>query len=140
MSIELVPLCEVHLTLTDPIVIPSTPAGTRLIVPVTDGVVTGERLSGTIDSQAGGDWLTLDATGIASIDVRVTIRTDDGALVFVQYQGRGDMSGGPGAAPLYVAPRFEAGDERYTWLNKVQAVGKGILDGADLTYELYEIR
>jgi hypothetical protein len=40
----------------------------------------------------------------------------------------------------YAAPRFETGDERYAWLNKVQAIGKGRLDGTTLTYEWYEVR
>jgi Protein of unknown function (DUF3237) len=46
--------------------------------------------------------------------------------IFVQYQGRADLSRGL-QLPLtvYVAPRFETGDERYAWLNRIQAVGKG---------------
>ena len=44
--------------------------------------------------------------------------------------------------PLYIAPRFETGDERYSWLNKVQAVGKGKVDFARsaIAYRLYEVR
>jgi hypothetical protein len=42
---------------------------------------------------------------------------------------------------MYVTPRFETGDERYMWLNRIQAVGKGIV-GEDLSldYEWYELR
>ena len=65
------------------------------------------------------------------------METDDGALVFVQYHGRVDVGAG---GPTYATPRFETGDDRYRWLNKIQAVGKGILDGNTLTYELYELR
>jgi hypothetical protein len=43
-------------------------------------------------------------------------------------------------APVYTAPRFETGDERYAWLNRVQAVAKGELDGTTLTYEVFEVR
>ena len=43
-------------------------------------------------------------------------------------------------APLYVAPLFETGDERYTWLNCIQAIGKGELDGTALAYEISEVR
>ena len=55
---------------------------------------------------------------------RETIRTDDGATIFVQYQGKLDLSKGmqfPMTA--YVGPRFETSDERYAWLNRIQAVG-----------------
>ena len=44
--------------------------------------------------------------------------------------------------PSTIAPVFETGDPRYSWLNEVQAVGKGILS-ADLTtldYEICEVR
>ena len=43
-------------------------------------------------------------------------------------------------APLYAAPLFETGDDRYRWLNKIQAVGKGAFDGTTLEYELYELK
>jgi hypothetical protein len=59
--------------------------------------------------------------------------------VFLQYHGRVDLSGGADA-PLFSTPRFETGDKRYSWLNKLQAVGKGSLVGTTLTYELYELR
>jgi Protein of unknown function (DUF3237) len=41
---------------------------------------------------------------------------------------------------LYVAPRFETGDERYMWLNRIQAIGKGIVnEDLSLDYEWYEV-
>ncbi len=36
--------------------------------------------------------------------------------------------------------RFETGDARYAWLNKIQSVAKGRLDGSNLVYEIYEVR
>ena len=42
--------------------------------------------------------------------------------------------------PIYAAPLFDTGDERYTWLNRIQAVSKGMVDGLTLTYEIYELR
>jgi hypothetical protein len=41
---------------------------------------------------------------------------------------------------VYSTPRFETGDDRYRWLNRMQAVGKGTFDGRTLRYELYEVR
>lgn len=32
------------------------------------------------------------------------------------------------------------GDDRYRWLNRVQAVAKGVLNGLTLTYEVCEVR
>ena len=51
-----------------------------------------------------------------------------------------DLPRGPYKAPAYIAPRFETGDERYAWLNGVQAVGKGELDGHHLVHDVHEVR
>lgn len=75
---------------------------------------------------AAADWLLTGPEGTGSLDVPVTLRTDDGGIIFVQYYGRSDVSRGLELpATIYVAPRFETGDERYVWLNRIQALGKG---------------
>jgi hypothetical protein len=136
--IELVPLCTFTGTLAAPLALGNTPSGTRLIFHVTDGSVTGDRLNATLKGQANADWLTIGADGTGTLDVRLVVETDDGALVFLQYHGRVDTTI-PGA-PVYAAPRFDSGDERYSWLNKIQAVARGTLDGTTLTYEVCEVR
>ena len=139
MTLELIPLCTVAVTLRDPIAVGDGPSGLRLIYEVAEATVTGERIKGRMLGQASADWLMITGT-TASLDVRATFETDDGAIILAQYAGRSDLSQGPGAAPIYVAPRFETGDERYAWLNSIQAAGKGVLDGSQLTYEWYELR
>jgi len=139
MALELIPLCTVAVTLRDPIAVGDGPAGMRLIYEVAEATVTGDRINGRMIGQASADWLTITGTTV-SLDVRVTFETDDGAIILAQYLGRSDVSQGAGAAPIYVAPRFETGDERYAWLNSIQAAGKGVLDGSQLTYEWYELR
>ncbi len=138
MSIELVPLCTMVVDLADPLVLPNTPAGTRVIVEVNSFTVVGDRLRATNKGSAA-DWLTIGPEGTATLDVRATMETDDGALIYAYYQGRRDFSEGMDA-PLFTAPKFETGDERYGWLNKIQAVAKGVVDGSTLTYEIYEVR
>ncbi|HWD51526.1 MAG TPA: DUF3237 domain-containing protein [Acidimicrobiales bacterium] len=139
MPLELIPLCTIDVTLAEPIVVGEGPAGVRLIYEVLDLTVEGDRLRGTLLGRAGADWVTVSGP-VGSIDVRCTIQTHDGAIVLAQYLGRTDLSGGPGNSPIYVAPRFETADPRYRWLNAVQAVGKGVLDGSRLRYEWYEVR
>lgn len=139
MSIELVPLCTFVVELAEPLIIPNTPAGTRVIVEVKEGRVDGDRLRGRLKGNAAADWLTIGPDNTGTIDVRATLETDDGAAVFVYYQGRRDFSHGLDA-PIYAAPKFETGDERYAWLNKIQAVSKGVVDGTSLTYEVYEVQ
>lgn len=140
MSIELVPLCRIDIALADEqIFVGEGPAGMRIVAEVESLTVTGERLSGRLKGRASADWLTV-AGPVGTVDVRSTIETDDEAIIYVTYGGRMDLSGGPGAAPIYIAPRFETGAPQYAWLNLVQAVGKGSLDGTRLTYEVAEVR
>lgn len=142
MAIELVPLCTLRIQLKPPIAVGAAPTGTRLIVELVSAQVKGDRLRGEMLGAAAADWMVLGPDGTATVDVRVTLQTDDGALIFVQYNGRMDASRGlqfPMTA--FVAPRFETGDERYAWLNRIQAVGKGILyEDLSLDYEWYEVR
>jgi Protein of unknown function (DUF3237) len=49
----------------------------------------------------------------------------------------------PGKASIaLIAPVFETGDPRYSWINEVQAVGKGVLSAGKtrLGYQIYELR
>src|SRR4051794_1130888 len=140
MSIELVPLGTATIQLADPIFLPDTPKGTRIIIELTSLAFEGDRIRAKMKGAAGADWVLLSADGTASLDVRYAMETDDGAVIYVTYHGRGDFSGGPGSAPVYSAPVFETGDARYAWMNKIQALAKGTVDGSTLTYEIYEVR
>jgi len=139
MTLELVPLGTMVAELRPPKVLPKTPAGTRMIYEVASGYIEGERLNAKLAGNAAADWLLVGPDGTGTLDVRSLVETDDGALVLIQYRGRVDLAAGP-RSPLYATPRFETGDPRYAWLNKLQAVGKGFLVENTLTYELYELR
>lgn len=140
MTIELVPLCTATITLADPIVIPNTPSGTRIILETVDAVYEGGRLSGKQKGVAAADWMTVGPENTGTLDVRGALETHDGAIVYTSYRGRLDLSVPLGSAPIYAAPLYETGDDRYAWLNRVQAVAKGKLDGQMLTYEIFELR
>jgi hypothetical protein len=142
MTIELIPLCTATITLGEPILLPDTPVGMRVIAEVESWHVEGERLNAHLRGVAAADWMTVSSAFIGTIDARGLLETDDGALIYTWYHGRLDLSQGPGAFPAYSAPLYETGDERYAWLNSVQAVGKGVLspDGRQLVYEICEVR
>lgn len=126
MTLNLVPLCTLQIQLKPPIEVGTGPAGTRLIFEVASGTFKGDRLSGEMEGAAAADWLIVGPEGTATLDIRATFRTDDGATIFAQYNGRADLSNGL-VLPItiYVTPRFETGDERYAWLNRVQASTNG---------------
>jgi hypothetical protein len=140
MTIELVPLMTATINLREPIMLPNTPSGTRIIVEVASASFEGERIKGKQKGVAAADWLTVGPEGTGTLDVRATLETDDGALIYSFYRGRLDVSQPVGSVPIYAAPLYETGDERYAWINKIQAVAKGTTDGQLLEYEIYELK
>ncbi|MEP7348425.1 MAG: DUF3237 domain-containing protein [Sphingorhabdus sp.] len=139
MSIELVPLATVELKPGTPVVVGDTGAGTRLVVDIEAAVWTGERINARQVGRAAADWPLIGSGGIGKLDVRTTLQTDDGAIIYVHYNGR-SVSDADGPI-LRTAPLFETAAPQYAWLNAVQAVAKGRIqtDGM-LVYEVYEVR
>ena len=130
-------LYDMHVDLEPPQAIGQTPAGTRQIFVVKGGTFEGPRLRGRIEPP-GGDWLTRRPDGTGRLDVRVTLRTDDGAAILMTYRGitRPTESG----TSIRTAPLFETGDPRYAWLNAVQAVGVGGREGTAVSYDVYALQ
>jgi hypothetical protein len=137
-EIELVPLCTIEASLSpQPIVVGKGPSGMRVIFEVGEGEIKGDRLNGRVRGSGGADWVLLHGdTG--TIDVRMTLETHDGAIIYVQYHGKVSTTTEP--IRMRIAPRFETGDERYSWLNSVQAIGVGESDGTNIRYEWFEVR
>jgi hypothetical protein len=118
-------------------VIENGPQGTRTIVQVVGGRFEGPRLKASLQTPAG-DWITNRADGSYRLDVRLTLKTDDGALILVTYNGIGQTTNA--GASLRIAPLFETGDSRYTWLTRLQAVGVGERVGTAVTYNIYALK
>lgn len=114
-------------------VLRGSPSGTRVVADVTGGSVEGPRVRGRIVTP-GGDWLVRRANGVARLDVRLLIVTEDDASIYVTYEGINDNG------RIRVAPLFETGDERYAWLNDIQAVGIGARTETGVAYEVYALR
>ena len=111
------------------------PNGTRQVYDVTGGTFEGPKLRGTL-LPSGGDWIQVGSDGMGRLDVRATFKTDDGAHIYVQYFGVADFAAGMekfsrgestdfGEIYFITTPRFETGDERYAWLNRIVAVAEG---------------
>ena len=106
----------------------AVPHGTRVTFPITGGTFEGERLRGTV-LPVGDDWTLRRADGVMELDLRVTLETDDGALVYVTLEGIRDDAA-PNGTYFRTVSRFETADARYAFLNRMLAVGTGaIRDG-----------
>jgi uncharacterized protein DUF3237 len=72
-------------------VVENGPQGTRTIVQLVSGRFEGPRLKASVQMPAG-DWITNRADGSYRLDVRLTLKTDDGALILVTYNGIGQTT------------------------------------------------
>src|SRR4051812_37362971 len=88
-SPEFKPLFELSATLERFDDLGKTPQGHRMMAVVGQGsrTVSGDRLRGEILRGSGGDWLLLRPDGAGQLDVRITIKTDDNALIYMRYEG-----------------------------------------------------
>jgi hypothetical protein len=143
-------LFEVSVDLEEPLDMGATPHGVRRIYVVKGGTFAGPRLKGQM-LPGGGDWLLLRPDGAGELDVRATMRTDDGHVIYMYY--RGILAGPPevaarilrGEAPdpseyyFRTAPFFETASEKYGWLNRTVAVGVGKVARNWVGYTVYAI-
>jgi hypothetical protein len=118
-------------------VVENGPQGTRTIVQVVGSRFEGPRVKASVQTPAG-DWITNRADGSYRLDVRLTLKTDDGAVILVTYNGIGQTT--DAGASLRIAPLFETGDSRYVWLTRLQAVGVGERAGTTVTYDIYALK
>ena len=150
MAIESRLLFNVTLSVGTPQLLGRTPAGDRRVVPVLGGTFDGERLRGTVEP-GGSDWILMRPDGAAQLDVRLTLKTDDGALIGMTYRGvrhgpaavidrlnRGETVD-PSEYYFRTAPFFETSAAKYDWLNRVVAVATGRRPPEGPIYRVFEI-
>jgi len=115
------------------------PLGRRFFDRVRAGTFDGPELRGEVLS-GSADPLLRRADGVAVINARAVLRTDDDALILMTYDGRVVLPADvlseiadpshwheidPSRYSIRIAPLFETGHPRYRWLNSVVAVGYG---------------
>lgn len=118
-------------------VVENGPQGTRTIVQIVGGRFEGPRVKASVQTPSG-NCITNRADGSYRLDVRLTLKTDDGALILMTYNGIGQTTDA-GASPR-AAPLFETGDSRYAWLTRLQAVAVGERVGTTLSYDIYALK
>jgi hypothetical protein len=143
-------LYEMTLDVEPPLDLGATPRGQRLVFRFKGGRFEGPRLRGEVLT-TGGDWLLVRSDGVMELDVRRTLRTDDGAIVYAAYRGvlRGSDEAmarvGRGEAvaaeDLYfrTTPVFETGAPAYAWLNRIVAVGIGATTPTGVMLRVFEV-
>lgn len=124
--------------------------GQRRVIPIAGGTVSGPRLTGRI-LPAGADWLTVNHEGVAILDARYLIETDDGALVEVIDQGYRHgpaevmqrLVSGASVVPddyyMRSSVRLESGHPDYAYLNRMVFVGRGAKTPEGVQIDIYSV-
>jgi len=125
--------------------------GTRRTAPLSGGTFEGPRLRGTVLAGGSADWQLLRADGVLEMDLRATLRTDDGGLISMKSFGlrhgppdviaaiaRGELVD-PATYYFRTTPRFETSHGAYLFLNRLITVGTGDRRPEGPIYTIYEI-
>jgi muconolactone delta-isomerase len=136
-------------TLGEPLDVGETAQGHRRIVPQTGGTVTGPEVSGKLLPGASADWQIVLRDGTVLADIRYTLETRDGALLYVQSRGvrhgsaevlarlaRGDDVDA-GEYTFRTATRIETAVPELDWLNKGVFISVGGRRPAGVIYDTY---
>lgn len=110
-------------------------AGNTSIAPVTGGTFGGAKLKGTVHD-GGADWIT-QISGHSSLDVRITLETDDGAIIYMTYTGV--VHNGDNGLYWRVRPIFQTASEKYDWLNHAVFVGKNKQIAGKVAYDIFQV-
>jgi hypothetical protein len=130
-------------------VVGQTPNGFRRIGLVPGGSFEGERLSGEVVS--GNDWQSVRSDSCVKLDVRLLLKTTDGALIVMMYTclragppaiieklDRGEPVD-PGSYYFRMTPTFETAAPQYDWINRIMAVGTGHRLPEGPLYSIFEV-
>ena len=148
---RLEPLCHVAVKIGAPQLLGAVLTGERRIIPITGGRFEGAKMRGEILS-GGADWQIVAADGTAILEARYTLRTDDGALIYVKNNGfrhgppevLAAIARGEQVDPIKyyfrATPSFETGDKKYAWLNRIICVCSGVRTKEEVLLDFYEVK
>jgi hypothetical protein len=137
-------------SLKPPEVIAPLPEGARATFYIGGGTVRGRRLNGRMQA-VGADWFLLRRDGVGQLDVRTTLESDDGALIYASYSGLADLGEEgyerflrgelPPKLKLRTTPVLRTAHPDYQWLHRLLCVGVGEADlgKLEVAYDVYAV-
>jgi hypothetical protein len=100
----------------------------------------------------GDDWVLVRRDGVSQLDVRITLRSEDGSLIFVNYRGlsniaadiRARIAKGKDVPSSYyyfrITPLFETASDKLAWLNRLVTIGIGKRTAKGVAYDIFAFR
>lgn len=125
--------------------------GRRRIVPISGGEFSGPAMRGTV-LPGGADWQLIRHDGVAELEARYTLQTDDGAVIHVRNLARRHgpvevmealAAGQPVAPDAYYfrgATFFETSAMGYGWLTQHIVVCTGHREPAHVMLQFYKVK
>lgn len=125
--------------------------GRRRIIPITGGTFEGPSFKGKILNN-GADWQIVTRDGLAIIDTRYLLQTDDGEYVYLQTKGfrygppevlarvgKGEVVD-PSLYTFRVTMSFETSSKKYDYLNRQIGIGMAMRLGNAVVYDGYLVK
>ena len=152
-DITTAPLFDIVIDLNPRLNIGEGPFGRRILYGAAGGSFSGDSLHGDVIA-GGGDWALFRPDGGMALDVRLTLRSHDDALIHMTYGGRwitppelrADMADpvkrlqiDPARYYFRTNPLFETGATQYAWLNDIVAIGTGYLVEGAVAYKISQV-
>jgi hypothetical protein len=122
----------------------------RRIIPISGGRFAGPGFNGRV-LPGGADWQLIQKDGMAIIDTRYGLQTDDGALIYISTRGlrygppeviaavaRGEIVD-PQKYYFRVNIQFETGAREYLWLHRALAIGAGMRLADSVLFNAYKV-
>jgi hypothetical protein len=136
-------------TVGEPLHLGDVAQGRRRIVPLTGGTFNGPELTGTLLPGVSADWQLVLPDGTALADIRYTLQTDDGDLLYAQARGvrhgsadvlarlaRGEDVD-PSQYSFRTSTQIETAAPALDWLNKGVFISVGARQPDRVIYETY---
>jgi hypothetical protein len=137
--------------LEPPVDIGSTPLGHRRVVAFAGGEAEGDQFRATVLRGSGADWQIVRPDGSALADIRYTLRTADGAFLYVQAAGirhgapdvlerlaRGEEVA-PSEYTFRTTTSIETSDPTRAWMNDTVFIAVGGRRPSGVTYDVYRV-
>ena len=141
---------ELHVKVGAPMEIGAGPRGRRRIIPIEGGTFEGPGLRGNV-LHGGADWQTIRPDGLSELDTRYALRTDDGALIYIQNAGMRHappeiverlLAGeeiDPSQVYFRTVPTFETAAPHLQWLTRAIFIGSGERHPNDVIVRVWRV-
>ena len=133
-----------------PMELGEVPKGRRRIIPILGGTFEGPNIRGKVLA-GGADWQIVRADGLAELDTRYALQTEQGSIIYIQNAGMRHappditkkLLAGDAVDPAQVyfktVPAFETSAPELQWLTRAIFVGTGERYPAEVVIRVWKV-